>query len=157
VFPAVPQTIVAIPLYLLFLDTPLFDTRVGLVLAYIGMTLPYTTWLLIPYFSEIPDWLEDAALVDGATRLGAFLRVFLPNAKPGLAAAFVLAWMLAYNEFIFAVMLIDTPAKRTLPVGISYGVGGPGVLSIVASLPMIVVFALLWQFFLSGEVQRWLK
>ena len=157
VFPAVPQTIVAIPLYLLFLDTPLFDTRVGLVLAYIGMTLPYTTWLLIPYFSEIPDWLEDAALVDGATRLGAFLRVFLPNAKPGLAAAFVLAWMLAYNEFIFAVMLIDTPAKRTLPVGISYGVGGPGVLSVVASLPMIVVFALLWQFFLSGEVQRWLK
>ena len=157
VFPAVPQTIVALPLYLLFLDTPLFDTHAGLVLAYLAFTLPFTTWLLIPYFSEIPSWLEDAALVDGATRLGAFLRVFLPNAKPGLAAAFVLAWMLAYNEFTFAVMLIDTPAKRTLPVGLTYGVGGPGVVSVIASLPMLVVFALLWKFFLSGEVQRWLN
>jgi multiple sugar transport system permease protein len=155
-FPAIPQSIVAIPLYLLFLETPLFDTRAGLVLAYLGFTLPFTTWLLVPYFSTVPDWLEDAARVDGATRLGAFLRVVLPNARPGLAAAFVLAWMLAYNEFLFAVMLIDTPAKRTLPVGITYGVGGPGVISVFASLPMLVVFALLWKYFLSGEGQRWL-
>ncbi|MEF8853042.1 MAG: carbohydrate ABC transporter permease [Haloarculaceae archaeon] len=156
-FPAIPQTIVAIPLYLLFLDTPLFDTRAGLVLAYLAFTLPFTTWLLIPYFSEIPGWLEDAARVDGASRLGAFVRIFLPNAKPGLAAAFVLAWMLAYNEFLFAVMLIDTPAKRTLPVGITYGVGGPGVISVFASLPMLVIFAFLWVFFLRGEVQRWTR
>jgi multiple sugar transport system permease protein len=156
VFLGVPQIIVAIPLYLVFLDTPLFDSHFGLVLSYLAMTLPFTTWLLIPYFSEIPEWLEEAALVDGATRLGAFARVFLPNAKPGLAAAFVLAWMLAYNEFIFASLLIDTPAKRTLPVGLTYGIGGPGVLSVVASVPMLVVFAVLWKFFLSGEVQRWL-
>ena len=157
VFLAVPQIIVAIPLYLFFLHTPLFDSHLGLVVAYLAMTLPFTTWLLIPYFAEIPEWLEDAALVDGATRLGAFARVFLPNAKPGLAAAFVLAWMLAYNEFLFASLLIDTPAKRTLPVGLTYGVGGPGVLSVVASVPMLVVFAVLWKFFLSGEVQRWLE
>ena len=157
VFPAVPQTIVAIPLYLLFLDTGLFDTRVGLVLAYLAFTLPFTTWLLIPYFSRIPAWLEDAARVDGATRFGAFVRVFLPNVKPGLAAAFVLAWMLAYNEFLFAVMLIDSPAKRTLPVGITYGVGSPGVVSVFASLPMLVIFAVLWQFFLRGELDRWTR
>ena len=156
VFIGVPQIIVAIPLYLFFLDTPLFDSYLGLVLAYLAMTLPFTTWLLIPYFSEIPEWLEEAALVDGATRLGAFYRVFLPNAKPGLAAAFVLAWMLAYNEYIFASLLIDTPAKRTLPVGLTYGIGSPGVLSVIASVPMLVVFAVLWKFFLSGEVQRWL-
>jgi multiple sugar transport system permease protein len=91
VFPAVSQVIVAFPLSLLFLDTPLFDTHADLVLAYVAMTLPFTVWLQIPYFARFPDWLEDAALVDGATRPGAFARVFLPSAKPGLAAAFVLA------------------------------------------------------------------
>ncbi|MFB6139356.1 MAG: carbohydrate ABC transporter permease [Halosimplex sp.] len=156
-FPMVPKTIVAIPLYLLFLDTPLFDTRVGLVVAYVGFTLPFTTWLLIPYFSEIPEWLEEAAMVDGATRAGAFVRVFLPVAKPGLAAAFVFAWMLAYNEFLFAVVLIDTPAKRTFPVGITYVFAHPGVVSVVASLPMLGIFAVLWWFFLRGGIRRFAK
>lgn len=154
VFPMVPMTIVAIPLYLFFLDTPLFDTHVGLVVAYVAFTLPFTTWLLIPYFSRIPEWLEEAAMVDGTTRIGAFARIFLPVAKPGLAAAFVLAWMLAYNEFLLAVMLIDTPAKRTLPVGLTYTFVDPGVISVVASIPMLVLFAILWWFFLRGEVRQ---
>lgn len=154
-FPMVPPTIVAIPTYLLFLDTPLFDTHVGLVVAYVAFTLPFTTWLLIPYFSEIPEWLEEAAMVDGSTRVGAFGRVFLPVAKPGLAAAFVLAWMLAYNEFLFAVLLIDTPAKRTLPVGLTFEAVPPGVVSVVASIPMLVIFAVLWWFFLRDGVRQY--
>jgi multiple sugar transport system permease protein len=156
-FPMVPQTVVAIPLYLLFLDTPLFDTRLGLVIAYVAFTLPFTVWLLIPYFSRIPPWLDEAALVDGATRLGAFVRVFLPVAKPGLAAAFVLAWILSYNEFLFAVMLIDSPAKRTLPVGITYTFADSGVISVVASAPMLLIFGLLWFFFLRGGVRQYGK
>ncbi|MCU4802440.1 carbohydrate ABC transporter permease [Halobacteria archaeon HArc-gm2] len=156
-FPMVPPTIVAIPIYLLFLETPLFDTHVGLVVAYVAFTLPFTTWLLIPYVSQIPEWLEEAAMVDGSTRVGAFGRIFLPVAKPGLAAAFVLAWMLAYNEFLFAVLLIDTPARRTLPVGLTFEAVPPGVVSVVASIPMLVIFAILWWFFLRGEVRQYGK
>lgn len=151
----IPPTIIAIPTFLLFHTLGLFDTRFGLVLAYLGLTLPFTTWLLVPYFSEIPDWLEEAAMVDGATRFGAFVRIFLPVAKPALAASFVLAWMLAYNEFLFASILIDTPAKRTLTVGLTYGVGDPSVVAVLASLPMLALFAVLWKFFLSGEFKRW--
>jgi multiple sugar transport system permease protein len=154
VFPAVPQTIVAMPLYFFFLDTPLYDTLAGLVIAYVAMTLPFTTWLLIPYFARFPDWMEDAALVDGASRVGAFARVVLPNAKPGLAAAFVLAWMLAYNEFTFAVMLIDSAAKQTFPLIVTEETPAAPV-TIAASLPMVVIFAVLWYSFLQEEVRRW--
>lgn len=150
----VPPTVIALPLFLSFRTLGLYDTRIGLVLAYLAFTLPFTTWFLISYFSEIPSWLEEAAMVDGCTRVGAFVRTFLPSARPALAGAFTFAWMLAYNEYLFASVLIDDPAKRTLPVGVTYGVGPPGVVSVLASLPMLVLFALLWRYFLSDDVDR---
>ena len=152
----VPPIIIVVPLFLSLRDLGLFNTRIGLVLAYVAFTLPFTTWFLIPYFSEIPNSAEEAALVDGCTRVGAFARTFLPTAKPALAGAFTFAWMLVYNEFMFASVLINDPAKRTLPIGISYGVGSPGVVAVLASLPMLVLFAVLWRYFLSEDVQRFL-
>ncbi len=154
VFLMVPSAVVAIPLFLNFRTLGLYDTRIGLVLAYLAFTLPFTTWFLIAYFSEIPPWLEEAAMVDGCTRAGAFARAFLPTARPALAGAFTFAWMLAYNEFLFASVLIHDPAKRTLPVGITYGVGPPGVVSVLASLPMLALFAFLWRYLLSDDVDR---
>ncbi|PSP68282.1 hypothetical protein BRC70_07725 [Halobacteriales archaeon QH_6_68_27] len=69
----------------------------------------------------------------------------------------MLAWILSYNEFLFAVMLIDTPAKRTLPVGITYTFADSGVISVVASAPMLLIFGLLWFFFLRGGVRQYGK
>lgn len=150
----IPPMILVIPLFLSFRNLGLFNTRIGLVLAYVAFTLPFTTWFLIPYFSEIPELFEEAAMVDGCTRVGAFVRTFLPSAKPALAGAFTFAWMLVYNEFIFASVLINDPGKRTLPIGISYGIGSPGVIAVLASLPMLVLFAVLWRYFLSEDVHR---
>lgn len=152
--PMVPQAVFVIPLFLLLRDYGLFDTYTGLVIAYIAFVLPFTTWLLRPFVSQIPTWIDEAALVDGCTRLGAFLRVFLPAAKPALAGAFVFSWMLAYNELLFAVILIDDQAKYTLPVALRSGAFDPGMVSVLASVPMLVMFALLWRFFLTGDVRR---
>lgn len=150
----VPQAIVVIPLFIFFHTIGLHDTRIGLVVAYVAFTLPFTTWLLYPMFSRIPRDYEQAAMVDGCTRLGAFLRVFLPLAKPPIAAAFVLAWILAYNEFLYAIVLIDDPAIRTLPVGIRYGAGNIGVVAVLSTLPIVAIFAVLWWFFLAGDLRR---
>lgn len=150
----VPQAVVAIPLFLLFDTLGLLNTRLGLVVAYVAFTLPFTTLLLWPLFASVPGWLEDAAMVDGCTRAGAFARVFLPAAEPAIAAAFTFGWILAYNESLFAVILIDDPAKRTLPVGFGYGVGAPGLASVLSSLPMLAIFGLLWRYFLADDVRR---
>lgn len=150
----VPNIVVAIPLLLIFRAIGLFNSHLGLVIAYVAFTLPFTTWLLLPLFSYIPKWLEDAARIDGCSRLGAFFWAFLPAAKPALAAAFTFAWIISYNELLFAVILLNDPAKRTLPVGYSYGVGDIGVASLLASLPILLIFAVLWRYFLDGDLRR---
>jgi multiple sugar transport system permease protein len=150
----VPNVVVAIPLLLIFRTIGLFNTHFGLVLAYVAFTLPFTTWLLLPLFSTIPTWLEDAARIDGCSRPGAFFWVFLPVAKPAIAAAFTFAWIISYNELLFAVILLNDPVKRTLPVGYSYGVGDIGVASLLASLPILLIFAVLWRYFLQGDLRR---
>lgn len=153
----VPKTIVAIPLFLLLRSVGLFNTHLGLVVAYVAFTLPFTIWLLRPFFTELPERCEEAARVDGCTRFGAFIRVFLPVAKPALAGAFTFSWILAYNEFLFASILINDPAKRTLPIGYSYGVGDLGVASLLASLPILAIFAVLWRYFLRSDVDRFVN
>ncbi|WP_254274566.1 carbohydrate ABC transporter permease [Haloarcula marina] len=150
----VPNIVIAIPLLLIFRTIGLFNSHLGLVIAYVAFTLPFMTWLLLPIFSNIPTWLEDAARIDGCSRLGAFLWAFLPAAKPALAAAFTFAWVISYNELLFAVILLNDPAKRTLPVGYSYGVGDIGVASLLASFPALLIFAVLWRYFLQGDLRR---
>lgn len=154
-FLTVPQAVVAIPLFTSVRSLGLHDTYVGLIAAYVAYTLPFAVWLLYPLFSRIPTQYEQAALVDGCTRPGAFLRVFLPTAKPAFAAAVTLAWILAYNDYFYAVMLIDDPAKYTLPIGLRQGAGPPGLVAVVATLPVLAVFAVLWRFFLSDESLRY--
>jgi ABC-type glycerol-3-phosphate transport system permease component len=106
------------PLFLLFRDLGFLDSVYPLILAYLVYTLPIATWLLRNFFAQIPRELEEAALVDGATRLQALRKVVVPVALPGVFTAAILAFILAWNDFAFAVSFLETPGNFTAPLAI---------------------------------------
>ena len=111
----VPPSILFIPLYAQIRNLGLADSLAGLIAAYPSFTVPFVTWLLMGYFESIPEELEEAAMIDGATRFGAFRRVILPLAAPGLLAAGLYAFTQAWNEFLYALVFITNVKLRTLP------------------------------------------
>lgn len=106
------------PLFLLFKELSLLNNIYPLILAYLVYTLPIATWLLRNFFAQIPAELEEAALVDGATRLQALRKVVVPVAIPGVFTAAILAFILAWNDFTFAVSFLETPDHFTAPLAI---------------------------------------
>lgn len=149
-----PPIVTAIPLFLLMRDLFLLDTVLALVIAYTGFNLPFVVWMMRGFFMELPRELEEAALVDGDSRLGALWRVILPLAAPGLAATAVFCLIVCWNEFLFALILTQTDAAMTLPVGIAGRVTQYeiqwGVMSAAGAVAMIpiMVFALAVQRYL---------
>jgi multiple sugar transport system permease protein len=120
-----PQIAIAEPLYKLWLHPPLglpvlFDTLPGLIIPYLTFALPLAIYILTTFFREIPRDLEEAALVDGATRFQAFRKIVIPLAAPGLATTGILTFIFAWNEFLLALNLTTTPSARTVPVAIAY-------------------------------------
>jgi len=115
----VPPIAIVSPLYLAIRALGLRDTWWGLIGADTAFVLPLTIWILATFFRDLPPDLERAARVDGATALGAFLHVALPVAAPGLAASAILAFIFAWNEFLFALVFTSSPAAQTVPVGIA--------------------------------------
>ena len=112
----VPGIALIIPLYLMVRLLGLLDTLPALMLTYLTFTLPFTIWLLKSYFQGIPRAIEEAALVDGCTWRQMLLKVLLPIAKPGLAGAGMFAFMTAWNDYLFAVILTNTMASKTVTV-----------------------------------------
>ncbi len=112
----IPAISVAIPVFVLIDRLGLLDTRSALVLVYVAFTLPFTMWFLMKYFAFLPPEIEEAALIDGCSRLGALRRVVVPIAAPGLAAAAAFAFMGSYSEFLYALFLTRTMAAKTAPV-----------------------------------------
>jgi multiple sugar transport system permease protein len=149
-----PPIVTAVPLFLLMRDVRLLNTRAALVIVYTAFNLPFVVWMMRGFFQEIPRDLEEAALVDGDSRLGALRRVILPLVAPGLAATAVFCLIISWNEFLFALVLTQTDAAMTLPVGIAGRVtqyeikwGVMSAAGVVAMLP-ILVFALAVQRYL---------
>lgn len=114
-----PQVSIVSPLYLLLRRVHLINTYPGLVLPYITFALPLAVWLLVSYFRELPQELEEAAIVDGATRWQTFLRVFVPLAAPGIATSAILVFVYCWNEFLFALSFTVGPSRQTVPVAIA--------------------------------------
>jgi len=106
------------PLFLLFKNAGLLDNIYPLIIVYCVYTMPITTWLLKNFFEQIPKELEEAALVDGATRMATLWRVIIPVAVPGVFTAGILSFILAWNDFIFAVSFLRTPSHFTAPLAI---------------------------------------
>ncbi len=149
-----PPIVTAVPLFLMMRDLQLLNTRVSLVILYTGFNLPFVIWMMRGFFVEVPRELEEAALVDGDSRLGALRRVLLPLVAPGLAATAVFCLIISWNEFLFALVMTQTDAAMTLPVGIAGRVtqyeikwGVMSAAGVVAMMP-ILVFALAVQRYL---------
>jgi ABC-type glycerol-3-phosphate transport system permease component len=114
-----PQISVVSPLYLLLRELRLINTYPGLVLPYLTFAMPLTVWLLVGFFRQLPAELEEAALVDGASRLRAFAEVILPLAVPGVATTAILTFVYSWNEFLFALSFTLGPERQTVPVAIA--------------------------------------
>jgi multiple sugar transport system permease protein len=153
----VPPSILFIPLYAQIRNLGLADSLTGLIAAYPSFTVPFVTWLLMGYFESIPEELEESAMIDGATRFGAFWRVVLPLAAPGLLAAALYAFTQAWNEFLYALVFITNARLRTLPVGLStfitgdvYGWGFLMAGAVVTTLPVIAAYIYLQRYMVEG-------
>jgi trehalose/maltose transport system permease protein len=114
-----PQISVISPLYMLLRALRLINTYPGLVLPYLTFAMPLTVWLLVGFFRQLPAELEEAAMVDGASRLRAFAEVIVPLAVPGLATTAILTFVYSWNEFLFALSFTLGPERQTVPVAIA--------------------------------------
>jgi multiple sugar transport system permease protein len=146
-----PPIVSIIPLYLFFNYFSMLNTKTALVIAYTAFNLPFATWMMKSYFQDLPVELEEAAMVDGDTRWGAFLHVALPLARPGLAATAIFCLIISWNEFLLALIITLTEQSQTLPIGIAGRVtqyntywGEISASGFTACIP-IVIFAFIVQ------------
>ena len=152
-----PGSSILIPLFQVIRGLDLLDTRAGLVLTYTGFAIPFCTWLLFGYFRAIPSELEEAALIDGCNRLQVLYHIVLPLAAPAVIAVGAFAFLLSWNEFLFAFVLGRDEAI-TLPVGLRAAFLGQYVnkydqlfaASLIFSIPPITLFAALQKHFVQG-------
>jgi multiple sugar transport system permease protein len=151
-----PPVVLALPFLVLYKQFALLDTHIGLIALYTLTVLPIVVWIMRDQFMSIPTELDEAALVDGQGVWGAFARIILPIALPGMVAAFVLSLVLTWNEYFFASLLTSTDAK-TLPVMVASQTGSQGInwwsmaaISFAAILPLIVIGVLLERFIIRG-------
>ena len=150
----VPQSLLFIPLFAIMVSVGLTNTLTGLTIAHMGFTIPFCTWLLIGYFMSIPIELEEAALVDGCTRLGVLFRIILPISLPALAVVAFFSFTLSWNEYLYAIVFNSDPQVLSFPTGLSNFIiedvffWGP----IMASTALTVIPPLAVYFFF----QRWL-
>jgi multiple sugar transport system permease protein len=114
-----PPIVTIIPLYIAFNYLGMLNTKPAVIIAYTAFNLPFATWMMKSYFQDLPVELEEAAMVDGDTRWGAFLRIALPLARPGLAATAIFCLIISWNEFLLALVLTLTERSQTLPIGIA--------------------------------------
>jgi arabinogalactan oligomer/maltooligosaccharide transport system permease protein len=152
-----PAVVMAIPLYLLLDGLGLLDSLAGLILVYSTTTIPFATWNLKGYFDTVPRELEEAALMDGASRWVTFTRIILPLARPALAVTALFAFMTAWNEFILAATLMGDERAYTLPVVLNGYVGEFGAEwgrfaagAILVSIPVTVLFFVLQKQLVEG-------
>ena len=147
----IPGILLVIPLYITLAKWGLLNTRLGLILIYTGLNTSFVIWMMQSFLAEIPRDIEEAAMVDGDSRLTALVRIVLPLAAPGLAATAIFSVIVTYNEFLIALSLTSTTAAQTVPVGVSTLIGkiqieyGPmAAAGVIGALP-IVIFALVVQ------------
>ncbi|MGP2440630.1 carbohydrate ABC transporter permease [Streptomyces sp. JW3] len=155
---AFPFVLLIIPLFLVLKNLRLIDSAPGLVLVYVVWSLPFALWMLAGYVRAVPAELEEAAAVDGAGRLRTLVSVTAPLLAPGIVATALFAFITAWNEFFFALVLLKTPEKQTLPVVLTHFLGAEGAADLgplaaaafLATLPSLVVFAVIQRRITGG-------
>ncbi len=152
-----PHILLVLPLFLIIQRIGLLNTHAALILAYTAFSLPFTIWLLRGFFEAIPEELEEAAMIDGASQLATFHRIILPLAGPGLAAVAMFGFIRGWNEFLFALVFLQTRSLFTLPLGLAsfqeefttrwdLMMAGAGIIT----LPVLSLFLLMQRFIVQG-------
>ncbi|UUU25655.1 carbohydrate ABC transporter permease [Streptomyces sp. DSM 40750] len=155
---AFPFVLVIIPLFLVLKNLRLINSVPGLVMVYVVWALPFALWMLVGYVRAVPAELEEAAAVDGAGKLRTLVSVTAPLLAPGIVATALFAFITAWNEFFFALVLLKSPEKQTLPVVLTHFIGAEGVADLgplaaaafLATLPSLVVFAVIQKRITGG-------
>ena len=145
-----PSVILVIPLYLVMARLGLVNSLLGLVICYATFALPFALWLLRSFMAAIPVDLESAAMIDGASRIRAFIDVILPQALPGIISTALFTFIVAWNEYLFALVLINRQLSMTLPVGILSHNINQMTASVMMSVPLIITFAFLQKHLTRG-------
>jgi ABC-type glycerol-3-phosphate transport system permease component len=159
-----PGALLLIPLYLLMTRLNLLDKHLSLILAYTSFTLPYATYIIRGYFESIPTSLDEAALVDGCNRVTALFRVVFPLAAPGIVVTFTSSFIMAWNEFMFALVFLNNFQKWTLPLAlgsfrgqylVEWGYLFAG--ATLVTLPVLILFLFLQKWIASGYIAGAIK
>jgi multiple sugar transport system permease protein len=155
----VPPALLFIPLYRILAELGATNSVLALVLSYPTFTVPFCTWLLIGFFKALPDELEEAALIDGAGRARAFVKVLLPLAAPGMVASAIFAFTLSWNEFLYALVFVQDERAITVPVGLNLLIYGDvfhwGQLmaaSVITTVPVVALYVFVHRWMVEGLV-----
>ena len=152
-----PTAAIIVPLFITLRYLDLVNTYLGLILVYMIITLPLSVWMLTSYFKAIPRELEEAAIIDGATRMGVLFRITLPLSLPGLVAVMVYAFVTTWNEFIFALCFATDSSVKTLPIGLAEFTtefntdwGAVMAASVIMTVPIAILFLSMQKYFVGG-------
>jgi ABC-type glycerol-3-phosphate transport system permease component len=152
-----PTVLLLIPIYRMFLNLKLLDTHLGLIIIYTALAAPFCTWLLTSFFKTIPIELEEAASIDGASKMTIFLKITFPLAASGIVTVAVYSFIISWGEYMFASILLSSSGNRTAPLGLAtltaeqYIEWGPLLAgSILIILPVIVLFFPVARQFIKG-------
>ena len=159
VIQSLPVITAIIPLFILFARLGLADNLIGLVIVYVGSTMSVATWMMAAYFDSIPAALEEAAWVDGCSVFGSFSRIVLRNSLPGILSTAIFAFLLAWNDYLVALVFLRSSNIFTLPIGLqtffqqnSTDWGPVMAVSVVMLLPPAIIFAFLNKYFSVGGI-----
>jgi multiple sugar transport system permease protein len=159
-----PAVVFLMPLFIMMRWLHLVNTLTSLVLTYLTFGLPLSIWLLKGFYDNIPPQLEQAARIDGASRFQAFIRVVMPLSSPGIIATAIYSFILAWNEYVYALTFLNDKSKLTLPVGLQrffseYATNWPGLMaaSFITSVPVVVLFLILQKYFVRALTEGAVK
>ena len=152
-----PGILILLPLYQLIVKWKLNNSLIGLILANLTFTVPFCLWMLRAFFIQLPESLEESAMIDGCTKFGAFRRVLLPLASPGIVASGTYAFILSWNEYMFALIFVTNDANKTLPLGVAGFLGHLTIdwgsllaSAVLAVLPIMLAFMFFQKYLIQG-------
>jgi multiple sugar transport system permease protein len=159
-----PAVVFLMPLFIMMRWLGLVNTHASLIITYLTFGLPLSIWLLKGFYDNIPVQLEQAARMDGASRFQAFLLIVMPLSSPGIIATAIYSFILAWNEYVYALTFINDKDKLTLPVGLQaffteYATDWPGLMaaSFIMSVPVVVMFLVLQKYFVRALTEGAVK
>jgi multiple sugar transport system permease protein len=159
-----PAVVFLMPLFIMMRWMGLVNTQFSLILTYLTFGLPLSIWLLKGFYDNIPVQLEQAARIDGATRFQAFLYIVMPLSSPGIIATAIYSFIMAWNEYVYALTFINDKSRLTLPVGLQrffaeYATNWPGLMaaSFIMSVPVVVMFLILQKYFVKALTEGAVK